>query len=227
MKKISLFALALSTSMALFAQNQPQLRTQMADRPYFGVKGGVNLANLRQENLAMRTSIDGKTSFHGGFFLNIPLGSNNWSFQPELLYNGQGAKLTTTTPTGITGGTTTTVNEWDLNYVSLPLMLKLKSDNGIYLELGPQASYLIRAKQDANGTTGEMDIKNQFDKFDVAANGGIGWVSRAGFGIGARYSHGLSNILEDGGGNNSPNQGPELKNSTFQIGLFYMFGAGK
>ncbi|MES2883133.1 MAG: porin family protein [Bacteroidota bacterium] len=225
MKKISVLVLALSTSVIVFAQNNPQLRTPMAKQVFFGVKAGANLANLRQENLSARTTIDGKTSMHGGLFVNIPMG-NMWHFQPELLYNAQGAKLATYS--GLTG-TTATVTEQDLNYISLPLMFQLKAANGIYLELGPQASYLIKAKQDAQSgaTTGEVDNKASFDKFDIAANGGIGWTSRVGFGLSARYSHGLSNILEDGGGNNSANDGPEYKNSTFQIGLHYMFGASK
>jgi hypothetical protein len=197
----------------------------MTKKAYFGVKAGANMANLRQENLATQTSIDNKTTLHGGFFVNLPLGGNV-HLQPEILYNGQGAKLTTRS-TNALNQPVTTITEQDLNYISLPIMLQVRSQSGLFLEFGPQASYLIRAKMDGNGMQGEVDNKRSFDNFDIAANGGIGWVSRVGFGINARYSHGLSNILEDGGGNNSPNNGPEYKNSTFQIGLFYMFGAGK
>lgn len=225
MKKISFIALALTSGLAVFAQSEPTLKTSMARKAYFGVKAGANIANLRQENLSAPTGIDNKTSFNGGFFVNLPLGGNV-ALQPEIIYNGQGAKLTSTTTPPL-GQPTTTITEQDLNYISLPIMLQVKATNGLFLEVGPQASYLIRAKRDANGAAGEVNNKSDFDNFDIAANGGIGWLSRVGFGINARYSHGLSNILEDGGGNNSPNNGPELKNSTFQIGLFYMFGANK
>jgi hypothetical protein len=102
-------------------------------------------------------------------------------------------------------------------------MLQLKSPGGFFVELGPQASYLISAKMQMNNT--ESNNKSTFDNFDIAVNGGLGYTSRVGLGIHGRYSHGLSNILEDGGGNNSPNNGPELKNTVIQVGLHYMFGA--
>ena len=105
-------------------------------------------------------------------------------------------------------------------------MFQVRGNSGFFLELGPQASYLISAKQQGPGTL-NTDNKNAFDNFDIAMNGGIGWTSRVGLGINARYSYGLSNVLEDGGGDNSTNDGPELKNRVISVGLHYMFGAGK
>ena len=62
------------------------------------------------------------------------------------------------------------------------------------------------------------------DKFRCA---GLGFVSKAGLGIGARYVYGLTNTIEDNGGNNSSNSGPELKNSVIQIGLSWRLPTGK
>ena len=160
---------------------------------------------------------------HGGLFLNIPMGES-LNFQPELLYNGQGSKFSASTTVGTV--TTTETYSQDLNYISLPLMFQVRSTKGFFIELGPQPSYLVSAKQEGPGT-GHTDNKDAFDKFDIAMNGGIGWTSRVGLGINARYSYGLSNVLEDGGGNNSTNDGPELKNRVVSVGLHYMFGAGK
>jgi hypothetical protein len=167
--------------------------------------------------------VNNKTSMHGGLFLNIPMGQT-LNFQPELLYNGVGSKFSSSTTVGTVINTET--YEQDLSYISLPLMFQLRSTKGFFIELGPQASYLISAKQEGPGTT-NTDNKKAFDKFDVAANGGIGWTSRVGLGINARYSYGLSNILEDGGGDNSSNDGLELKNRVISVGLHYMFGANK
>jgi len=152
----------------------------------------------------------------GGFLVNIPVGTGGMAVQPELMYNGQGGKLT---ETSTLGGTQR--YEQDLHYLSLPIMLQWKSTSGLYLELGPQASYLFRATQD-NGTTDESN-KDDFDNFDIAAAGGIGFMSRIGLGVGARYNYGLSNIWED----NGTNSNAELKNRVLHVGLFYHFGAAK
>jgi hypothetical protein len=221
MKKISLIALVLFTGAAIFAQDQPQLRTEMSSAVRFGIKAGVNIAKLDVDEYPGAT-VNTKTSMGGGLLVNIPVGSGGLAVQPELLYNGMGAKIKLPA-SGIPP--TITSYEQDLHYLSLPVMLQWKSSGGLYLELGPQASYLIRATAD-DGTTDESN-KDDFDNFDIAAAGGIGFMSRIGLGVGARYNYGLSNILEDGGGNNSANNGVELKNRVIHIGLFYHFGAAK
>jgi hypothetical protein len=226
MKKISLLCLALSTSAALFAQTTPQLRTQMERRVYAGVKAGAHMTTLNTSDFPSTTPVSSnyKTSFHGGFLVNVPLGANTFALQPELLYNRLGSKLNYTINVPPAPATTTTY-EQDLHYISLPLMIQAKAANGLYVELGPQASYLIKAKTELSGSNTSEDNKSDFDNFDVAVNGGIGYLTRVGFGIGARYSHGLSNVLEDNG--SGSNDAPEMKNRSFQVSLFYLFGAGK
>jgi len=214
MKKISLFALAISTSLALFSQNTPTLRTEMARSTFFGVKAGANFAKVDTDELP-GVSVNNKTGLHGGLFANIPLGSGPLKFQPELLYNSVGAKVKTT---GLTG---TNNYEQDLSYISLPLMFQLRSSKGFFVELGPQASYLISAKGE-----NDADNKDEFDSFEFGLNGGLGYVTRVGVGISARYSYGLTNIYEDGDGP-EPDGAPEAKNRVIQVGLFYMFGANK
>jgi hypothetical protein len=226
MKKISLLCLALSTSAALLAQSTPQLKTTMERRVFAGVKAGAHMSTVSTSNFPSTTGVSSnyKTSFHGGFLVNVPLGANTFSLQPELLYNRLGGKLNYTINVPPAPATTATY-EQDLHYISLPLMLQARSANGLYVELGPQASYLIKAKAQAAGTNDSEDNKSDFDNFDVAVNGGIGYVTRVGFGVGARYSHGLSNTLEDDG--SSTNNGPEMKNRAFSLSLFYLFGANK
>lgn len=221
MKKISL-ALALFSSLAVFSQDQPTLRTEMARSTFFGIKAGPNWAKMDVDEFP-GGKVNNKTSMHAGIFLNIPVGTT-LNFQPELLYNGVGSKFRETTTVGTV--TTTENYEQDLSYISLPLMLQLRTSSGLFFELGPQPSYLISAKQEGPGTA-NVDNKDAFDKFDIAMNGGLGFTTRVGFGVHARYSYGLSNVLEDGGGDNSANDGPELKNRVLSVGLHYMFGANK
>src|SRR5215203_6419773 len=97
MKKISLIALALCVSAAMFAQdNTPQLRTPMATKTRFGVRAGINMADLSFKNLPSGTTIteaQSKTSFNGGIFANVPIGASMFRFQPELSFSSQGGKL--------------------------------------------------------------------------------------------------------------------------------------
>ena len=215
MKKISVIAFVLSTGLAVSAQN--------TFSPTFGIKAGLNLAQFRTNNFPAGTEPDAswKKSASGGIFMNAPLGTGGLAIQPELLYSRQGSKIKQTT----TVGTITQTSEYDqdLSYITLPIMLQWKTPGGVFLETGPQPGYLIKGKQDGPGSN-EADNKSSFDNFDLSWGAGIGYFSKMGLGIGARYNYGLTNTIEDGGGNNSANNGPELKNSVVQVGLSWRFG---
>ena len=64
--------------------------------------------------------------------------------------------------------------------------------------------------------------KESFKPFDFSAGVGVGFLSRIGLGVGARYNHGFRNVLDNDGDNN-----PYLRNSVVNIGLQYHFGAAK
>ncbi len=197
----------------------PTLKTPMSTATRFGLKAGINLASLEPDNYpGTDVNFNNKTSFHAGVFANIPLGGK-LRFQPELLYSSQGAKGKSFP---ISGGISTNSNEQDLGYIALPLMFQLQSTSGFVFELGPQASYLISGKLEG-ANDAETENESVFDRFDVAASGGVGYLSRVGLGINARYNFGLSNIINEG----DTDDGPELKNRVFQIGLTYQFGANK
>jgi len=215
MKKISVFAIVLSTGLAVSAQN--------SFTPTFGIKAGLNLAQFRTNDYPAGNApdVDWKKSANGGIFMNAPLGAGGLAIQPELLYSRQGSKMKQTTTVGTV--TQTTEYDQDLSYITLPVMFQWKTAGGVYVETGPQPGYLIKAKQDGPGST-EADNKSSFDNFDLSWGAGIGYTSRIGLGIGARYNYGLTNTIEDGGGNNSSNSGPELKNSVIQVGLSWKFG---
>jgi hypothetical protein len=226
MKKISLFALALSTGLAVFAQDDKPARTPMAVKTFWGVKGGVNLASLEldDDNTTTNFSTNSKTSFHVGVFANIPLGAS-WRLQPELLYIGQGSKVEGTPLVG--SMTSTDRYELDFDYIALPVMVQYKTMGGFFVEAGPQFAYLTTARQD-NQTGTDPDIKDLglVKKIDVALLGGIGYTSRIGLGAHATYIHGLTNVYntDDAPAGTSDR---EVSNRGIKIGLHYMFGAAK
>src|SRR5690606_13749214 len=75
----------------------------------FGVKGGVNLANVTSDDVG---DSDQLTSFHLGLFLEIPI-SERFSFQPEVLYSGQGFSAFNDEA------------EYKMDYIQVPLMAKV------------------------------------------------------------------------------------------------------
>ena len=226
MKKISVFALALATSVAVFAQEtQPQLRTPREVKARFGVRAGVNLSTV---NMSDATSIqDGsvtgansKTSYNAGVLVNIPLGTSAFRFQPEVSFSSQGARFFGGTGTGYS------YNQ-DLNYLNIPLNFQWVSNGGFFVQTGPQVGFLMSAaSENAEGTGAPAngDNKDAFDKTDLAWSAGVGYLSRIGLGVDARYNLGLRNLRED----NAPAmmQG-NWRNNVAQISLIYHFGAHK
>jgi hypothetical protein len=227
MKKISLFMLVSVASLATFAQDtQPKLTTPMATKTRFGIKGGVNLASLEVDDDRPTTAYNtnSKTSFHAGVYANIPL-SSMFRLQPEILYVGQGSKVTGTPIVG--SQTSTDTYELDFDYLAVPLMFQLATTKGFFVEVGPQFSYLITARQD-NQTGSDPDIKDlgYVRKTDFAIDAGIGYTSRIGLGLHATYVHGLSKVWN---ADDAPTaqKDVEMSNRGVKIGLHYSFGAAK
>lgn len=219
MKKIYLFALATMMSAAVFAQDaSPKLRTPMEVKTRFGLRGGVNLADLRFKDLpsgSLVTEAQSKTSFVAGVFANVPIGSQ-FRFQPEVDFSSQGGKLQ-----GPSGSGATSYGEQDLHYINVPLNFQWQSPSGFFLQTGPQVGYLLAAK--IKNASGETDDKDDFDKIDFAWTAGLGYLSRIGLGLDLRYNYGIANIIED----NTSGLSGTVKNSAAQISLVYHFGAFK
>jgi opacity protein-like surface antigen len=229
MKKVSFLAVALIATLAVTAQVQnpdmahKPLRTDMEVKPRFGIKAGVNLAKLNIDDDESSTSWNAtsKTSFHGGLFANIPLGGA-LRLQPEIIYSGQGSKLNGP----LLSNTGTSENyEVDLHYVNIPIMFQLQGASGFYGELGPQVGFLVNAEQDRN-TGGSTDIKDWVKKTDFALGAGIGYTTRVGLGVGARFNYSFSNVWNRDG-STSPLSNGEMNNRVIQLGLSYQFGANR
>ncbi len=163
-KKITLFVAVALIAISASAQLE------------FGVKGGVNLANLGGDVNDTKMKI----GFMVGGFANYAV-NDQLSVQPELMFSQAGCKYDA-------GGDTYKI---DLNYIVLPVMVKY-SFGAINLQAGPQFGYLLSAKDD--GT----DIKDGMKSIDLGLNIGAGYQMDK-IGIEARYNLGLSNI-NDGTG---------------------------
>ena len=164
--------------------------------PHFGLKGGLNFANLNHESNA---DLNSKTSFYLGALAHLHI-SQHFAIQPELMYSGQGAKYEASGA------------KINLNYINLPILAQYMTGSGFRFQTGPQVGALISAK--VKNDEESTDIKDDYKKVDFSWAFGASYVSNSGLGIDARYNLGLSNI-NDGDS--------KIKNRVFQVGLFYQF----
>ncbi len=189
MKKLStLFALWLVLT------SQASAQSKMASiEP--GIKGGLNFSMLNKD---LDDNAKTRTSLHLGLFAHMHL-SDHFAIQPELMFSGQGAKYS--------GDRTDR-----LSYVNIPVLLQYMFDNGFRLETGPQLGLMLSAKTNVGNQ--ETDVKDNYTNADIAWAFGLGFLSKGGFGIDARYNLGLTDISSADVG---------VKNNVFQVGVFYQF----
>jgi hypothetical protein len=201
MKKFMITKIAgagLMASLMLFAV---QVQAQDNPGPKFGIKGGVNLAqlfvdqpNAEDENM--------KIGYHVGLFGKIPV-TDFLAVQPELLYTNTGAKVTyggsdLANLLGIQQGEV----RFNLNYIQLPVLLAANI-GAFNVHVGPYASYLVGANvkdlKSADLNTNDVTDLNtdDFNRVDYGLAGGIG-IDLKGFTIGARYNYGLREIGNSG-----------------------------
>lgn len=159
----------------------------------FGAKGGLNFATISGDNTK---GIEGVTSFNFGVLSEIPI-SDKFSFQPELMYSGQGYSFNH--------------NTIALSYLNIPLMGKYYLTKGFSVEAGPQIGFLLAAKNE------KTNVKDSFNTFDFGVNFGLGYKLDNGLNFGVRYNLGLTDI------NNVDNSSIKNKNGVFQVSVGYFF----
>jgi len=188
MKKLLLLSFSMLLLLGVYAQH-----------PHWGIKGGINIANLNTQNGGKP---DSKIGIHLGGLAHIHL-SEDFALQPELMYSSQGSQQTI-------GG-----NDYKnkLHYVNLPVLLQYMTGSGFRLQTGPQLGLLVSAGYKVNDT--ETDADDSYKTPDFSWAFGASYVTRKGLGFDARYNLGISNI------NDAP--GNKWRNSVFQLGLFYQF----
>lgn len=164
----------------------------------FGVKAGLNVSNVSVDN---STNPDARASVHIGALAHIHL-DRQFAFQPEILFSSQGYKYTV-------AGTDYKVA---VNYITIPLLGQFMFGDGFRVETGPQPGIMVSARSKVNGNS--SDVGSSFKTFDLSWAFGLGYLTRSGFGVDARYNLGLTNI-SDAGGN--------FKNRVFAAGIFYQF----
>jgi hypothetical protein len=176
MKKIYLTLLFLGTLTLTQAQENTN------GKSHTGIKGGYNLSSVSYNG---EGETDQRNGFHVGIYGESFL-SDVLSLQPELLFSQQGYEINSSS------GKFTQ----KLNYINLPLMVKLYPVQNFFLEAGPQIGVAITHKEVYDGLFSSSQEFNP-DSFDWGMNFGAGIKTNSGISLGVRYHLGIGDLYDE------------------------------
>lgn len=240
MKKKLLSAAVISMmTLGVMAQARRTTTTPSTTRKEgnFIIKGGLNLANISTTANGRVDEANTLKSFVVGIGYDIPF-SENFSFQPGVVYSGKGAK----TAVGASGSNFYYRASSNPMYLELPLnfvgKIPLTQTSSFYLGAGPYAAMGIAGKNKVDryilGAHSYSSTDIQFSKDNPTTareeNYGYGKIKRFDYGLnalagveftrftlGANYGYGLVNI-NSGTDNNASDKGKNRVWS-FTLGL--------
>ena len=209
--RIQLFSALIFCFGATFTNVQAQ--TNDSSNAQIGVKGGVNFSNMYTEDVDDNNVL---TSFNAGFYASIPL-TDFIAIQPEFLYSRKGAELE------YDNVFATGKAKYKLNYIEVPVLVKVNIGKNFNVHAGPYFAYLIDAQVTNETDGGTFDFEDNFDnddfnKFDVGLSAGLGFDFES-IGIGARYNYGLSTVGKERSVGGSTYTFPDGKNSNISVYL--------
>ncbi len=168
-----------------------------------GLKGGLNFAKVDE------SGIDNKTGIHAGAFVLVK--ASKIGVQPEVIFSRQGFQSPSTS-----GDLKT-----QIDYINIPIILKLYTVAGLNLQVGPQFGFVASAKQELPAGLADQDIKDAVKGTDVSLGLGLGWDLPFGLSVEGRYNLGLSKVFD------TPSS-PDAKNQVIQVSVGYkIFKLGK
>lgn len=178
----------------------------------FGIKGGLNMSNLFTEEADDENILYG---FNAGVYATLPV-SDFIAIQPELLFTTKGSELEYST--AFASGKT----KFKLNYIELPLLVRVNITKNFNIHAGGYASYLVSAKVSGDG---DIDFDEDIDaddleRFDAGLSAGIG-VDFNPVSVGLRYNYGLTTIGKERDFAGTSYTFPDAKNSNLSLYVSY------
>jgi hypothetical protein len=135
----------------------------------FGIKGGLNLSNMKIEDEGGSVDFKIRPGFHVGVIAEF---GGKFAFAPELLLSTYGAKIDEVDGSGAI----------KLLYANIPLNLKYTHDLGsakIFVFAGPYLGVALKGTDEWEGETidysfGNDEMEDDFKRTDFGANFGAG-----------------------------------------------------
>ncbi len=194
----------------------------------FGIKAGLNgstvsgLNNNSSTSGSVSTSNSTKIKLGGqfGIYANIHFGKV-LGFQPEVLFSMKGYRYESKATIG--ANTSSTKTSVSLNYIEIPLQLRINPTQSFFILAGPYFGILVGASSTSvytNGTitnTSKSSSTNGLQSIDFGVALGLGLKAENGFTMGLKYSRGFNSIYAN------DNNGANV-NSVFQLFVGYEFG---
>lgn len=154
----------------------------------YGVKAGVNLSNMSND-MTFDPGFSMGTGFQVGALVNLHWGQRTasslpgtglWGLQPEILFSNHVIESD--------GGSV------KLNYIKVPVMLKVYPLSALSIELGPEFSYLISSSPESMKVNGATIKVGDCKGFNFGAGVGASYEFDFGLMVGARYSMGFTDL---------------------------------
>lgn len=196
----------------------------------FGLEGGINWAKI--------SGLDTKDyarKWNLGFYFDIRI-KNQWSVSTGVLVKSNfGVDKLSNNDLLLIGAsnynnldTTTLTGDYNLKISSfmVPVLLRYKFKNHIYVELGPQFSLLYKSWVEFNSDVDDKDMvikeynRDKINKIDVGIMVGAGYrlFKGTGWTLGAKYYYGFVNALKGI---------PNTRNSSIYLKVNIPIGAGE
>jgi len=181
MKKLMMIFTAAAITTAAAAQENTTGKPDVK----FGIRAGMNLSNISKSGDYNDLTTGSKTGFNAGVFAEIPL-VTVLSIQPEVQFSQKGFK---------SNGTFLT-NPYEykqtINFIEVPLLVKIKPTRNFGILVGPQFSFLSSTKTQFTTANTEYEniVKEDNDNLRKNILGGVFGVEASAnrFLVGLRYS---------------------------------------
>jgi hypothetical protein len=181
-----------------------------------GATGGLVVgANISSARLAGTDATGIDTGNKTGLFVGIlalwPI-TPVVGIQPELAYSQRHFSVRDTL------SSFSATENWD--WIEVPILARVSfghsASHSVYVVGGPGFEFLVRAKEEAAGTT--SDVKDDVKRADVSIIAGVG-VSMGKVGVEVRYDGGLRDLNKD----NLLGDALTVKSRTVRVDLTWMF----
>lgn len=214
MKKAIVALSALLLTSGAFAQEK---KASSADEKIqFGIKAGVNIAQLHAKDEDQSSSTKSIAGLNAGVFVRFGL-SKSFGIQPELTYSRLGGKQS------LEDDGVKLTDKTTLDYLTLPVLAKYTiGTSGVSVYAGPQVGFFLSGKDKATGAvdgagSGEQSASVKA-KTDFAGVLGLEYqIPSTKFNVSARYNLGLTNISKEATDNSS------VKTRAFTFTIGYRF----
>ena len=220
-KKIIMVCIVALTTMSAMAQvtvnrgnysSQQQKETSFSDKGSgflmkYGVKAGLNMTSMSND-MAFDPGFGMGVGFRVGGFLNMrwgyrtensSKGTGLWGFQPELMYSNQAVK--------------TDAGDIKMNFIAVPLLLKVYPTTALSIEVGPEFSYLISTSPSTMAVDRAEVKVGDCKGMNIGATAGLAYDFEMGLTVGARYTYGFTDMAKN----------LKWKNSNIQVTVGWMF----